>query len=249
MRCEVNSLVREFFHTTYFIPMMTQTWSGVLLASLQNLWIGVVAFLPRLILAVVIFLIGWLIASLIEKALRQLIDAMRVDSVLRKTGVDETLSKAGMRLNTGAFIGGLVKWFFIIVFLVASFDVIGLSQVNVFLREVVLNYLPNVIVAALILLVGSVLAEATGRLVSGSARMADVKTSGFIGTVARFAIWIFTILIALSQLGIATQLIQILFIGVVAMFALAGGLAFGLGGQAAGARVIEKMKNAIASRE
>jgi len=226
--------------------MMTQTWSEVLLMSLQNLWIGVVAFLPRLVLAIVIFLIGWLIASLIEKAIRQLLDAARVDAVLRKTGVDETLAKAGMRLNSGAFIGGLVKWFFVIVFLVASLDVIGLSQVNLFLREVVLNYLPNVIVAALILLVGSVLAEAIGRLVSGSARMADVRASGFLGTVARWAIWIFTILIALSQLGIATQLIQIIFIGVVAMFALAGGLAFGLGGKDAAARVIERMKHAVA---
>ena len=225
---------------------MTQTWSEVLLMSLQNLWIGVVAFLPRLVLAIVIFLIGWLIASLIEKAIRQLLDAARVDAVLRKTGVDETLAKAGMRLNSGAFIGGLVKWFFVIVFLVASLDVIGLSQVNLFLREVVLNYLPNVIVAALILLVGSVLAEAIGRLVSGSARMADVRASGFLGTVARWAIWIFTILIALSQLGIATQLIQIIFIGVVAMFALAGGLAFGLGGKDAAARVIERMKHAVA---
>lgn len=228
---------------------MTQTWSEVLLVSLQNMWIGVVAFLPRLILALVIFLIGWLIASLIEKALRQVIDALRLDSVLRKTGVDESLKKAGFRLNSGAFIGSLVKWFFVIVFLVASLDVIGLSQVNLFLREVVLNYLPNVIVAALILLVGSVLAEAVGRLVAGSARMADVRASNFLGTVARTAIWIFTFLIALSQLGIATQLIQILFIGVVAMCALAGGLAFGLGGKDMAARILEKMRNAVSSRE
>lgn len=228
--------------------MVAQTWSGVLLSSLQNLWIGVVAFLPKLILAVVIFLIGWLIASLIEKALRQLIDMMKIDHLLKKTGMHDSLSKAGFRFSAGAFIGGLVKWFFIIVFLVAALDVIGLSQVNLFLREVVLNYLPNVVVAALVLLVGSVLAETVAKLVSGSARMADVKAAGFLGTIAKWAIWIFALLIALAQLGIAAQLIQTLFVGVVAMFALAGGLAFGLGGKDAAGRIVEKMRDAMSPR-
>ncbi len=239
----------KFLHTVYtFLMMVTQSWSAVLLSSLQNLWIGVVAFLPKLILAVVIFLIGWLIASLIEKALRQIIDAVKIDALLRKTGIHDTLAKGGIRFSTSAFIAGLVKWFFVIVFLVAALDVIGLSQVNLFLREVVLGYLPNVVVAALVLLVGSVLAETVGRLVSGSARMAEVRSAGFLGTVAKWAIWIFTILIALSQLGIAAQLIQTLFIGVVAMFALAGGLAFGLGGKDAASRIVEKMREAMSSR-
>lgn len=228
--------------------MVAQTWSVVLLQSLQNLWMGVVAVLPKLILAVVIFLIGWLIASLIEKALRQLIDMMKIDNLLRKTGMHDTLSKAGFHFSAGAFIGALVKWFFVIVFLVAALDVIGLSQVNLFLREVVLSYLPNVVVAALVLLIGSVVAEAASRLVSGSAQMANVKSSGFIGTVAKWAIWIFALLIALAQLGIAAQLIQSIFIGLVAMFALAGGLAFGLGGKDAASRAIEKMKDAMSHR-
>jgi len=228
--------------------MVTQTWSQVLLHSLQNLWMGVVAVLPKLILAVVIFLIGWLIASLIEKALRQLVDMLKIDHLLKKTGMHETLSKAGFHFSAGAFLGALVKWFFVIVFLVAALDVIGLSQVNLFLREVVLNYLPNVVVAALVLLVGSVLAEAVARLVSGSAKMANVKAAGFLGTVAKWAIWIFALLIALAQLGIASQLIQVLFIGVVAMFALAGGLAFGLGGKDAASRVVEKMRDAVSPR-
>jgi hypothetical protein len=213
--------------------------------SLQNLWIGVISFVPALILAIVIFLIGWLIASLIGKAVAHLISLLKLDSLLSRTGVDATLSRAGFRLNSAAFIGGLVKWFIILVFLVASLDILGLTEVTLFLRQVVLVYLPNVIVAAFILLAGSVLAELANKVVRGGAAAAHAKDSNFLGSVAKWAIWIFTILIALSQLGIASQLIQILFIGVVAMMAIAGGLSFGLGGKEHASRVLDRVGSMI----
>ncbi len=225
--------------------MLVQTWGQVLLGSLQNLWMGVIAFIPGLILAIVIFLIGWLIAAMIGKAIGQLINAIKLDNVLRQAGLEELLQKGGFHLNSGAFIGGLVKWFIILVFLVASLDILGLSEVNMFLRQVVLVYLPNVIVAALILLVGSVLAELAARVVRGGASAASVTSSNFLGSVAKWAIWIFTILIALTQLGIAAQLIQILFMGAVAMLALAGGLAFGLGGQNQASRAIDRFNSMV----
>lgn len=228
--------------------MLVQTWGQVLLGSLQNLWMGVIAFLPGLILAIVIFLIGWLIAAMIGKAIGQLINAIKLDQVLRQAGLEELLQKGGFRLDSGAFIGGLVKWFIILVFLVASLDILGLSEVNMFLRQVVLVYLPNVIIAALILLVGSVLAELAARVVRGGASAASVHSSNFLGSVARWAIWIFTILIALTQLGIAAQLIQILFMGAVAMLALAGGLAFGLGGKEHASRALDKF-NAMVRKD
>ena len=225
--------------------MLVQTWGQVLLGSLQNLWMGVIAFIPGLILAIVIFLIGWLIATMIGKAVAQLISAVKLDHVLRQAGLEDLLQKGGFSLNSGAFIGGLVKWFVILVFLVASLDILGLSEVNMFLRQVVLVYLPNVIIAALILLVGSVLADAAARVVKGSASAAEVTSSNFLGSVTKWAIWIFTLLIALTQLGIAAQLIQILFMGAVAMLALAGGLAFGLGGQNQASRAIDRFSSMV----
>jgi hypothetical protein len=225
--------------------MYAQPWGNVLLMSLQNLWIGVISFVPALILAIVIFLIGWLIASLIGKAVAHLISLLKLDSLLARTGVDATLSRAGFRLNSGAFIGGLVKWFIILVFLVASLDILGLTEVTLFLRQVVLVYLPNVIVAAFILLAGSVLADLANKVVRGGAAAANAKDSNFLGSVSKWAIWIFTILIALSQLGIASQLIQILFIGVVAMMAIAGGLAFGLGGKEHASRALDRVGSMI----
>jgi small-conductance mechanosensitive channel len=225
--------------------MMVQTWGDVLLGSLQGLWMGVVAFLPKLILAVAVFIIGWLIAELIKKGFAHLIDAIKLDKLLESTGLDELVRKAGYKLNSGLFIGELIKWFFIIVFLVAALDIIGLSQVTLFLQQVALVFLPNVIVAALVLLVVSVLADFVDKALAGSARAAHVASAPLLGKVAKWSIWIFGILIALAQLGIAAQLVQILFTGFVAMLALAGGLAFGLGGKEAASDVVKSVRDGI----
>jgi len=227
---------------------MLRTWSDVLLASFQELWSGVITFLPRLIVAVVIFIVGWVIAISLGKLVNQVIRTLKVDKLFQAIGAEEPLAKAGFRLDSGAFIGGLVRWFLIIVFLVASIEVIGLSQVNAFLRDVVLAYLPNVIVAALILVVAAFVANAMQRIIVGSAKAAGVPSSQLLGGIAKWAIWLFAILAALYQLGIAGVFAQTLFTGFVAMLAIAGGLAFGLGGKEVAGRYIEKLKQDISNR-
>lgn len=224
--------------------MFLQQWADVLTQSFQNLFYGVVAFLPNLLAAIVIFVIGWLIGAGLARVVAQVVGALRVDQALRAAGVDRVVERAGFTLNSGAFLGVLVKWFFIIVFLVAALDVLGLTQVTIFLRAVVLGYLPQVIVAVLIMLVAAVVAEAAQRVVAGSAAAANLKSANFLGAVSRWAIWIFAILAALDQLGV-TPFVQTLFTGVVVALALAFGLAFGLGGQAAAARSIEKMREQV----
>lgn len=225
--------------------MLLQTWGEVLTQSFQDLWVGVIAFVPNLIVAIVIFILGWVVGAVLGRVVSQIIKAVRVDSALESAGASDVLSRAGFRLDSGAFVGGLVKWFFIIAFLVAAFDVLGLTQVNVFLQEVVLGYLPNVIVAALILLLAAVIADAMQKVVVGSAKAAEMEHAHFLGGVTRWAIWIFAIIIALSHLGIAQSFMQVLFTGVVAMLALAGGLAFGLGGRDAAGDFIGKLKKDI----
>ena len=226
---------------------LTETlWTGVG-DSIQTIGAGTIDFLPKFIVAIAIFILGWAIGALFARVISQIIKSMKVDNILQSTGVDEVLSRAGFRLNSGAFIGGLVKWFIIIVFLVASLDVLGLAQVNEFLGTVVLGYLPQVIVAVLILLIGAVLADSMQKVVTGSAKAAEITEAGFLGGVTRWAIWIFTIIIALSQLGIASQFMFTLFTGVVAMLALAGGLAFGLGGRDAAEKYLEKLRRDISS--
>jgi len=225
--------------------MLFNTWADVLSQSFQNLFYGVVAFIPNLVVAIVIFIVGWLVGVGLGRVVKQIIDALRVDNALRSTGIERLLSRAGFELSSGKFLGFLVEWFFIIVFLVAALDVLGLTTVNLFISEVVLGYLPQVIVAVLILLVAAVVAEAAERVVVGSAKAASLRAAGFIGKVTRYSIWIFALLAALAQLNVATAFVQTLFTGVVIAVSLAVGLAFGLGGQQSASRYLEHLQSEI----
>ena len=223
--------------------MVLNTWREVLTASFQNLWVGVINFVPNLVIAIVIVILGWLVGALLGRAVAQVFRSLRVDDGLRRAGFDTFLRRGGVALDSGAFIGGLVKWFIVVVFLIAAFDILGLAQVNLFLQEVVLAYLPRVLVAALVLLVAGVIGDATERVVVAAAKTADVKSAHFAGSIAKWAIWVFAILVALSQLGIAAAFSQTLFTGIVIAVSLAIGLSFGLGGQEAAGRFIDKLRS------
>jgi hypothetical protein len=228
--------------------MLLNQWSDVLSLSFQNLWVGVINFVPNLVVALVILVLGWLIGALLGRAVAQVFRSLKVDDALRRAGFESFLHRGGVRLDSGAFLGALVKWFVIIVFLVAAFDVLGLAQVNLFLQEVVLGYLPRVLAAALVLLVGGVVGDIASRLVVTAAKTAGVASAHFAGAVAKWAVWVFAILVALSHLGIATAFSQTLFTGVVIAISLALGLSFGLGGQEAASRYIERLRAEMSGR-
>lgn len=229
--------------------MGIQNSSEVLAGSFRDLWSGVIGFIPEFLIALVIFVVGWVVASLLGRVVDQLIKAVKLDSALRGAGLETVLERGGFSLNSGRFVGGLVKWFVIVVFLVAALDVLGLSQVNVFLQQVVLLYLPQVIVAVLIMLVAVVIAEAMQNVVVGSAKAAHMKPAHFLGTVTKWAIWIFAALAALFQLGVAAPFLQTLFTGIIVALSLAFGLSFGLGGQDVAKRFLEKLSNEIKHHE
>lgn len=216
--------------------------------SFYNLWAGVVGFVPNVLAAVIIFVLGWVAASVIEKLVNQLFKVLMIDKALRGAGVEDALSRGGIRLDSGEFFGALVRWFIIVIFLMASLEVVHLNQVNDFLRQVV-SYLPQVIIASLVLLVAAVVANVVDRIVTSSAKTAGISSSGFLGGVARWAIWVFAIITALSQLGIAGQLMLTLLQGLVYMLAIAGGIAFGLGGKDTAARYIERLRDEISNKK
>jgi hypothetical protein len=222
--------------------MIIQTWGQVLTLSFQNLWVGVVNFVPNLIVALVILVVGWVVGYFLGHAVAQVFRALKIDGALRRAGFEAALHRGGMQLDSGAFFGALVKWFVIVVFLVAAFDVLGLNQVNVFLQDVVLGYLPRVIVAALVLLVGGVVGDVTGRVVTTSARTAGISSAHFAGAIAKWAVWVFAILVAFSQLGIGAAFSQTLFTGIVIAISLALGLSFGLGGADSAGRFLERLR-------
>lgn len=223
--------------------MVLQTWGDVIVASLQQVWTSVAAFLPLLVGALVVFIIGWVVAVALGKLVEQVVRALRVDTLLAKLDFEHTMARAGWRLNAGGFVGGLVKWFLIVVFLLASVNILGLTQVSGFLRDVLL-YIPNVVVAALILIIAALVADVVERLVRGSVQAAG-HSGSLAGVVARWSIWVFAFVAVLLQLGIATALVQTLVTGLVASLALAFGLAFGLGGKDTAAAFLEKVRGEL----
>lgn len=228
--------------------MIYNTWSQVLSSSFQGLWTGIVMFIPNLIVALVIVLIGWAIGALIAKAISKFMDVIKFDEALKKTGFENLVKKAGLNLNSGKFIGALVKYFIIVIFLIAAFDVLGLNQVTAFLQQIVLGYLPQLIIAVLILLVGGVVGDAMSKVVVASSKTAGLSSANFLGAVTRWAIWVFAILVGLSQMGIAGTFIQTLFTGFVVAVSLALGLSFGLGGQEVAKKTLEKIQEEISIR-
>ena len=228
--------------------MTIATWSDVLSLSFKNLWLGVIGFVPNLVIAIVIVLLGWGIGVLLGRVVSQVIKAIKIDEALRRAGVEDFLNKGGLNLNAGNFLGALVRWFVILVFLVAAFDILHLSQVTLFLKDI-LNYLPQVIVAVLILIAAGYVADAMKKVVLSSAMTADLTSAGFLATVTKWVIWVFAVLVALSQLGIASGFIQTIFTGLVVALSLGLGLSFGLGGQEAASRVVERVGKEISSKK
>ncbi len=221
--------------------MGVQTWTEIVSGSMQTLWYGFVDFLPRLLGAVIIFVIGWLIAAFLGRLSAQIIRTLRVDQVLEKIGFKKSLERANMRLDSGNFVGELVKWFFIVVFLMSATDILGLPQVTDFLKRV-LFYIPQLIVAVLILLAAVLIANSLHRLVKASVETAGLGAADFLAGLTKWAVLVFAFLAALLQLGIVPSLIQTLFTGLVAALAISAGLAFGLGGKDLAVQMLNRLK-------
>jgi len=224
--------------------MLVQDWVDTLSLSLRDLWLQFTGFLPELIGALVVLIIGIIVASGLERLVERLIYYLKIDTLMKQVGVEAFMQRAGMKLNTGHFLGKLVYWFFIVVFLLASSDILGFGALSVFLKEV-LNYIPSVIIAVLILLASLVVANFLKGLVKASVMGARLHAGKTLGTIAWWGVAVFGFLTALAQLGVAVQIINTLITGLVAMLALAGGLAFGLGGKEHASDWLSKMRDEL----
>jgi small-conductance mechanosensitive channel len=198
-------------------------------------------FIPNLLAALLILVVGYFVAILLAKVVDKLLRAIGIQALAEKANLDKWLSKIGIKLDTSAFVGAIVKWVIYIITFIAAVDVLKLTAVSEFLNRAV-NYIPSVIAAAAILLVGGLLANFAAELVKSAIKAAEMKYANLLSAITRYAIWIFTFLAALVQLGIAKELLTSLFTAVVYALALAAGLSFGLGGKDAAAEIIEKIK-------
>lgn len=219
-----------------------QNWFGILAGSLQNLWLQLVSFVPSLMGAIVVFVVGLVVSVFLEKAVERIVYYLGIDNWLRKAGLEIYLNRANLELNSGYFLGRLVYWFILLGFVLAASDILGFVVLSAFIAEVLL-YIPNVIVAGLILMAALVAANFVKGLAKVSVMGARLHKGKFLGSLVWWVVFIFGLLVSLSQLGIASDIIETVVTGVIVMLALAGGLAFGLGGKDAAAGVINRMKS------
>ena len=227
--------------------MNVQTWVTTLADALNRTWVTVLGFLPELIGAIIVLIIGFIVASGLGRLVERLTFYLKLDNLLRQAGVEAFLSRGNTRLNSGHFLGQLVYWFFIVVFLLAASDILGFSALSGFLQDV-LNYIPHVIVAVLILLAAFVVGNFVRGLIKASVMGAKLHSARALGTIAWWGVVIFGLLTALIQLGVAVQVINTLITGLVAMLALAGGLAFGLGGKEQASQWLARLKDEMTHR-
>ena len=211
-----------------------------LVASINAGLVAIAAFVPKFVLGLIILLVGIIVASILKQVVLELFKALRIESFLKKYGVPEAKDE----FSWSGILSEIVRWFVIIVFLLPTADIWGLPRVDVVLNQVLL-YLPNVFVAVIIILVGFVVARLAHDVILASIKGLSAETARTVASISRWAISIFVILAALSQLGVASDLIRILFTGFVAMLAIAGGIAFGLGGQTSAKDIVEGIRNKL----
>lgn len=223
-------------------------WTGAVTTSLADLWIQFISFIPNVIAALVVFFVGWSIAIALGRLVEKVLVMLRINSAFESlTGLKRAVEQAGLKLDVAHLVGEIFKWFLIIVTLLASTDILGLSEVSQFLTSV-LFYIPNVVVAAVILVVAVILANFVYRTVLASVEAAGFSSGGAIAALSKWAILIFALLAALLQLNVATQLLQTFLTAFFAMVAIAGGLAFGLGGKDLATKWLQKAEHDLAGK-
>jgi len=195
-------------------------------------------FLPRVLLAVVVLIVGWLIAKAVRFALVKMLRAINFGVVTEKAGLDKFLQRGGGEFDTTTVLGLLAYWLVILASLMIAFNSMGLAYVTDILARIVL-FVPKVMVAVLIVAFGAYFARFVGSAVTSYGSNVGVGEAKALGRLARYAIMIFVILIALDQLGLG-DIIRQTFLIIVGAIALGLALAFGLGGQKRAAELLER---------
>jgi len=209
--------------------------------SLTNLWVQASGFLPALIGAIVVFVLGLAVAAILERLAERLIYYLKVDNLLNRAGLASYLHRAGLQLDAGHFLGRVVYWFIILAFILAASDTLGFYTLSGFLQGI-LYYIPTAIISALIAVATIIVANFLRGLVIASVLSAHLHSAKFLGSITWWAVLVFGLLTALNQLGVSADVLNNIVTGLIAMFALAGGIAFGLGGKDLGGRLLDKAR-------
>jgi len=207
----------------------------------QTFWQNLTEVSPPIFWAGLVLLVGIIISKWIGGLSAAFLNQIKLNQVFKRMGLEEALLKIDARLNAPKFFGEIVKWFFIIVFLMVSFEILGLTQFSQFLGKVI-GYYPNIFISALIFIVAAFLADFSQKIVVGTLEKEKITYSRFVGKWISWAIWLFAILAILYQLQITPSLILVIIIGMVATISIALGIAFGLGGKDLAAKILKELE-------
>ena len=219
-------------------------WGQALWTSLVGVLALVFSFVPKLLGFLVILLIGWIIASVLAKAVTFLLRKIGFEQMSTHIGLTRLEQRMGIRLDSAGILGKIVFWFVFLIFLVPAVDALGLVTISNLLGQII-GYLPNVFVAVLVLFLGMLAAKFVGELVYNTLSGINSGNRVLLANIARYTIIGFAVLIALQQLAIAPVLVTILFAAIVGSAGLAAALAFGLGGREFAQRWLAHGENAI----
>jgi hypothetical protein len=220
------------------VAVPVQDTGDALKASLAGALNTFLSAIPRIIGFAVVLIVGWIVSSLLARGVEALLHAVRFNDLARRSGFADFVQKMGVRDDSAGVIAGIVKWFVRLITLVVAFDTLGLPAVSGVLQQLLL-WLPNLVVALVVLVIGGLAANALSKLVRGATAEAGFSNPDLLATVAKVAVWGFTIVVAVNQLGIATTLINTLLVGLIGAFSIAFGLAFGLGGRDRAAQLLD----------
>jgi hypothetical protein len=221
------------------MPVQVTEWSDAMFTSLAAAMALLFSAIPKIIGFLLIIVAGWFIASLIERGLAAVLRSIHFNDLSERAGLTDFIRRMGMNTDAAGMIGLVVKWFVRLIALVVAFDALGLPAVSEVLRQLLL-WLPNVVVALVVLVIGGLAARGLSNVVRGAASEAGLGNANFLAKTASVVVWAFAIVVAVNQLGIATELVNTLFMAVVGALALGVGLAFGLGGRETAAEILNK---------
>jgi hypothetical protein len=224
------------------VPVQTQvvrpSFTDTLIASFRDAFSMILGAIPRILGFIVVVAIGWFVSTLLARAVIGLLRAIRFDELMQRSGIGDFMNKMSTGTDSAGVVAGIVKWIVRVVVLLVAFDVLGLPAVSDVMRQLLL-WLPNLVVAVFVLFIGGIAARAIANIVRGATAEAGFANPETLANVVRTTVWAFAIVVAINQLGIATNLINTLFTGFVGALALACGLAFGLGGRDLASRTLE----------
>lgn len=220
---------------------MITDWSSITSDSINEYWSRIIDFIPNLIGAIIIVAIGLIVGMILKWAVVTILDAIKIQSFFDRIHFTELLKKAGIAFKAQEVSGQFIKWLTIVIFLIPAAKILGLEDISQLLENL-LQFIPNVVVAAMILLIGTLIANLMAQVVKAGSASIGLTTSRVLGTITRYVIYIFIGIAAFFQLNVPPYLINVMFTGLVAALAISAGLAFGLGGQTAASDLFKKIR-------